>query len=338
MGTRAFVFGGILIAAAVSAASVQAQEFQLNWGHYLPNGPFAEVEQGFADAVEERTEGRVKINIVFAGGLGAGNELLTLTSRGAIDMGAIVPGYFADQLLFAKALQVPFIFDSPEEAIEVANYSFKEIPAFAEELKALNVRRLFHQPLGSYYTVGPSDDCKTLEGLKGKKIRTFGSDIPKMMTAVGAVPVSVGPGDQYEALERGTLDYGYVNLGHIEAYRLVEPGPYMCGASLAMVGHMIVINEDVWQSMPADIQTIIEEEAAKSQDHYVEWVIANEAAAAKRLTAAGGTIIPIGDDYLAAWKAATPDLLQQWVEELDSRGKGEEAAVVAAKWRELTAD
>ena len=69
MGTRAFVFGGILIAAAVSAASVQAQEFQLNWGHYLPNGPFAEVEQGFADAVEERTEGRVKINIVFAGGL-----------------------------------------------------------------------------------------------------------------------------------------------------------------------------------------------------------------------------------------------------------------------------
>ena len=105
-----------------------------------------------------------------------------------------------------------------------------------------------------------------------------------------------------------------------------------------LVGHMIVINEDVWQSMPADIQTIIEEEAAKSQDHYVEWVIANEAAAAKRLTAAGGTIIPIGDDYLAAWKAATPDLLQQWVEELDSRGKGEEAAVVAAKWRELTAD
>ena len=129
-----------------------------------------------------------------------------------------------------------------------------------------------------------------------------------------------------------------MNLGHIEAYRLVEPGPYMCGASLAMVGHMIVLNEDVWQSMPADIQTIIEEEAAKSQDHYVEWVIANEAAAAKRLTAAGGTIIPIGDDYLAAWKAATPDLLQQWVEELDSRGKGEEAAVVAAKWRELTAD
>src|SRR5690606_31847440 len=129
--------------------------------------------------------------VVYAGGLGAGNELLTLTSRGATDMGAIVPGYFADQLLFAKALQIPFIFDSPAEAIEVADYSFKEIPAFAEELKGLNVRRLFHQPLGSYYTVGPSDECKTIEGLAGKKIRTFGSDIPKMMTTVNAVPVTV---------------------------------------------------------------------------------------------------------------------------------------------------
>jgi TRAP-type C4-dicarboxylate transport system substrate-binding protein len=332
----ASVAGGIVLVAATGMMPAGAQEFQLNWGHYLPNGPFVEIEQGFADAVAERSGGRVKINLVYAGGLGAGNELLTLTSRGAIDMGAIVPGYFADQLLFAKALQVPFIFDSPAEAIEVADYSFKEIPAFAAELKGLNVRRLFHQPLGSYYTVGPSDDCKTIEGLAGKKIRTFGSDIPKMMTAVSAVPVTVAPGDQYEALERGTLDYGYVNLGHTETYRLQEPGPFLCGPSLAMVGHMIVINEDAWQRMPEDIRLIFEDEAAKASERYVDWVNNTEAEAGARLAAAGATIIPI--DYLEVWKAATPDLLQQWAEELHGRGKGPEATEVAAKWRELTAD
>jgi TRAP-type C4-dicarboxylate transport system substrate-binding protein len=157
-----------------------------------------------------------------------------------------------------------------------------------------------------------------------------------MMTTVNAVPVTVAPGDQYEALERGTLDYGYVNLGHTETYRLQEPGPFLCGPSLTMVGHMIVINEDAWQRLPEDIRMIFEEEAAKASARYVDWVNNTEAEAGARLAAAGATIIPI--DYLEAWKAATPDLLRQWAEELDDRGKGPEAAEVAAKWRELTAD
>ncbi|MBZ0123964.1 MAG: TRAP transporter substrate-binding protein DctP [Roseovarius sp.] len=338
MKIQTIVCGAIGASIIGMATAATAQEFRLNWGHYLPNSPFVKAEQDFAKAVEERTDGRVEFNTVYSGGLGAGNELLTLVSRGAIDLGAIVPGYFADDLLFSKALQIPFIFESSTEAIEVANYSYENLPAFANELSDLNVRRLFHQPLGEYYTVGPSDDCKTMEGLKGKKIRTFGSDIPKMMTAVGAVPLSMGSGDQYEALERGTLDYGFVNLGNIEAYRLYEPGPNMCGHSLAMVGHMIVINEDRWQSLPEDIRTIILEEAKIAGDKYLEEVNANEKAAGERMAAEGANIVDITDTYLDDWKAATPDLLQQWVEELTAAGKGEAAAEVAAKWRELTAD
>jgi TRAP-type C4-dicarboxylate transport system substrate-binding protein len=187
----------------IGASAASAQEFRLNWGHYLSNGPFLEVEGEFIEAVEERTDGRVEFNVVYSGGLGAGDELLTLAGRGAVDMASVVPGYYPNQLLFAKALQIPHVFDSPAEAIEVAEYSYDNIPAFKEELDQSRVRRLFHQPLGSYYLAGPSEDCQTLGGLEGKKVRTFGSDIPKMMNAIGAVPQSVPAGDQYEALERG---------------------------------------------------------------------------------------------------------------------------------------
>src|SRR5690606_24337304 len=205
-GTRSmkrFVLGGISLAAALIASAAQAQEFRLNWGHYLNNSPFIQIEQEFAAAVEKRSNGRVAFNIVYSSGLGRGEELLTLAGRGAIDMAAIVPGYYADQLLFAKTMQIPFVFRSPGEAIKIANYSYENIPAFAEEMSRLGVRRLFHQPLGSYYFTGKTDDCKSLDGLNGKKVRTFGADIPKMMTALGAVPVTLQPGDLYEALERG---------------------------------------------------------------------------------------------------------------------------------------
>ncbi|WP_212525683.1 TRAP transporter substrate-binding protein DctP [Actibacterium sp. MT2.3-13A] len=338
MTLNRLVFLGAVAAASLAAAGAQAQEFRLNWGHYLSNGPFLQVEQEFIDAVEERSEGRVEFNVVYSGGLGSGGELLTLAGRGAIDMAAVVPGYYADQLLFAKALQIPFVFDSPREAIKVAEYSYAEIPAFQEELKTLRVRRLFHQPLGSYYMAGADDSCATLEGIKGKKVRTFGSDIPLMMDAVGAVPQSVPAGDQYEALERGTLDYAFVNMGNIEAYRLYEPGPNMCGPALSMAGHMVVIGERAWQRLPQDIQDIISDEAAKAQQRYVEWVDESEAAAAERVKAAGANVTTYSAEQLATWQAAAPDLLAKWVEELKGRGRGEEAVATAAKWRELTAD
>ena len=327
-----------ILTTVIGASAASAQEFRLNWGHYLSNGPFLEVEDEFIEAVEERTDGRVEFNVVYSGGLGAGDELLTLASRGAVDIASVVPGYYPNQLLFAKTLQIPHVFDSPAEAIEVAEYSYDNIPAFKEELDQLRVRRLFHQPLGSYYLAGPSDDCKTLDGLKGKKVRTFGSDIPKMMNAIGAVPQSVPAGDQYEALERGTLDYAFVNLGNIEAYRLHEVGPNLCGPALSMAGHMVVMGERAWQNLPEDIQTIIEEEAEKAQQRYVEWVDRSEAASGEALAADGANIYTYSDEQLQKWNEAAPDMLAQWVEELKGKGKGEAAQATADAWREITAD
>jgi TRAP-type C4-dicarboxylate transport system substrate-binding protein len=330
--------GGIAVAATLISGVSQAQEFKLNYGHYLNDSPFLKVEQEFAAAVEARSGGRVSFNIVYSGGLGKGNELLPLAGRGAIDVAAVVPGYYADQMPFARIMQTPFVFDSPSEAIDVAKKSYSEIPAFAEELDGHGVMRLFHQPLGSYFMTGKTDDCKSLDGLAGKKIRTFGADLPKMMEAVGAVPTSVGFGDIYEAVDRGTLDYSFLNLGNVEALKLNEVGTFNCGPALSMAGHLIVIGKRTWNRLPADIQQIILEEASVAQDKYVKSINDAEAAAEKRLKAAGATVIRLTSAQMADWKSKTPDLMAQWAEGLAAKGQGEAANLVVAKWAEWTKD
>lgn len=322
---------------AMSGSAALAQEFRLNYGHYLSNSPFVKVEQDFAKRVEERSEGRLKINIVYSGGLGKDSELLGLVGRGAIDMAAIVPGYYGDQLLYSKILQTPFVFDSPAEAIEIADYSFAELDAFKAETERLGIHRLFHQPLDPYYLTGKTDECKSLDGLNGKKIRTFGNLIPHMMSAVGATPVTVPAGDLYEAVDRGTIDYSFVNLGNVNAYRLYEAGKFSCGPGLNIAGHMVVLSDRTWQRLPEDLQTIITEEAAVAQKEYVEWIDAAIVAAAEEIEANGGEIITLSPELLAEWKAKTPDLLQLWVDEMAGRGEGEAAAEVADAWRERTA-
>ena len=93
-------FTGIFVAAALTAGVANAKDITLRWGHYLGDSPFLQAEKDFATNVTERTEGRVKVEITYAGGLGAGNEVLTLAGRGAIDMASVVPGYYSDQLLY----------------------------------------------------------------------------------------------------------------------------------------------------------------------------------------------------------------------------------------------
>ena len=315
-----------------TAANAQA-EFKLRWGHYLPNTPFVQVEKDFAEAVKERTNGRVEIEITFAGGLGAGNELMTLAGRGAIDMASVVPGYYPDQLLFWKAYQIPFIFSSPREAMEISAASYAELPVFQEELDQFRVKFLFHQPLGSYYMTGPDGSCDTVEGLNGKKIRSFGADIPKIFEAIGAVPVSVGFGDIYEAVQRGTLDYSFINRGNINAIKVYEVGEFSCGPVMSIVGHLITISQGTWESLPEDIQQIMLEEAEKAGKAYIDDIEAAEEAAGEAMKAAGATIKPMADGELAKWQEAAPDMLQTWVDALAAEGKGEQAEEVAKFWR-----
>ncbi|MFQ5565996.1 MAG: TRAP transporter substrate-binding protein DctP [Paracoccaceae bacterium] len=318
---------------AVAGTAQAAPEFKLRWGHYLPNTPFLQVEKDFAAAVNERTNGRVEIEMTFAGGLGKGGELMTLAGRGAIDMAAVVPGYYPDQLLFWKAYQIPFIFNSPRQAMEISALSYQTLPVFKEELDKFNVHFLFHQPLGSYFMTGPDPNCDTLAGLKGKKIRSFGADIPKMFEAIGAVPVSVAFGDIYEAVQRGTLDYSFINLGNINAIKVYEVGKYSCGPAMSITGHLLVIGKKTWDSLPADIQQIMTEEGIKAGKAYIDAIDAAEAAAGEAMAAKGAVIKPLAEGELERWMAAAPDMLQDWVDARAAEGEGARAEEVAAFWR-----
>ena len=278
----------------------------------------------------------MKIEITFAGGLGKGPEVAVLAGRGAIDMASVAPGYYPDQLLFWKAYQIPFVYNEPKQAIEVLYKAYDKFPVFKEELDKINVNYLFHQPLGSYYMTGPDPNCDTVEGLKGKKIRSFGADIPKMHAAIGAVPVTVRPTEVYEALQRGTIDYSFLNAGNVESLRLYEPGKYSCGTVMTITGHLIVIGKRAWDKLPADIQEIFADQAKKSQKEYLDWLETGTASSIANIEKAGGVFKEFPASELAKWMAATPDLLKAWEESMAERGLGDRAMEVAAAWREWT--
>lgn len=326
----------LLILSLAATTSAADKKFELRWGHYLAKGPFLEVEQNFAKAIEKRTNGRVTIKITYSGGLGKGEELLTLAGRGAIDMGTAAPGYYANELLFWKAYQMPFVFGSPRQAIKVLLKSYETFPIYKEEMDKMNLHWLFQQPLGVYYMTGPGADCDNVAALKGKKIRSFGEYFPKGHMAIGAVPVNVFPVEVYEALQRGVIDYSWLNAGNIQQYRLWEVAKYNCGPIAAFTGHNIAIGKPTWNKLPKDIQEIFDDQATKSQQEYVDWVDNYEAQAVKNIKAAGGVFKVFPPDELDKWRRAAPDFIATWAKDMEAKGHGETARKVAKLWREMT--
>ena len=341
MNNRARLLTLVTTAAVTLLASGWAQgaeKFKLRWGHYLGKGPFLEIEQEFARKIEQRTGGRVKIDITFAGGLGKGNEVLTLAGRGAIDMASAPPSYYAEQLLYWKVFQMPFIFSTPKQAMDVLAKSLKEFPVYMQEMDKMNVHWLFQQPLGVYFLTGPSANCDSIAGLKGKKIRSFGGAVPKAHAAIGAVPVNVRPVEVYEALQRGTIDYSFLNAGNIQQYKLYEPGKYSCGPIMAITGHNIVIGKRTWNKLPKDIQEIFDDQAKKTHAQYLAWLNDFEAQAVSNIGKAGGVVKQFPASELAKWKAKAPDVLAAWIKDMEKRGQGDMAKRVAKRWRDLTAN
>lgn len=331
------VFAGALSLAVAGPACAQAK-YQLRWGHYLADSPFVQLEKDYAAKIEKRTNGQVKITITFAGGLGKGEELLMLTARGAIDMTSTAPGYNPDQLHYWRAFQLPLVFQTTQQAMMVLGKVYEEFPIYRQEMDKVGVVWLLQQPLGAYYLTGPSPDCNSVAALRGKKIRSFGADIPKAFSAIGAVPVTVAPTAIYEALQHGNLDYSFINAGNMQVFKLVEVGKHNCGPVMAITGHNITIGKRTWVRLPPDIQKIFIEEGRQTMKDYLAWVDDFEAKAVANIKGQGGTFVPFPADELKKWKAAAPDFLAEWEKATAAAtGDAETPKKVAARWRQLLA-
>ena len=166
----------------------------------------AQVDKWWASEIEKRTSGEIKIKIFYEGVLGKANENLALIQNGSIDLAAMSPSYFPAELPFHSAPNsIPMAMARVEEATELMERLLTEVPEFDEEAKRNGMKALFFHHLNPYLLV-----CKEPAGgvddMAGRKVRTWGRDMPRMVQAAGAVPVTLGLADLYEALGRGTVD------------------------------------------------------------------------------------------------------------------------------------
>ncbi len=328
-----------LSAAALLAAglttSVSAAELRMS-SQWTETTTGAKVDKWWAKEIERRTNGEVKIKIFWAGVLGKGKENLGLIQQGAIELAAMSPGYFPAELPFhAAPNSIPMAMSRVDQATELMERLLTEVSEFDKEAKRNGMKALFLHHLNPYQLVC-KDEIKSLTDMKGKKVRTWGKDMPRMVQAAGGVPVTLGLAQLYEGLSRGTVDCIPFSVDLMVNYKIYEVAKNIHDITLwEGPTNAVWIGRKTWDKMSAANRKIVEEVSFAAAKRDRDQVIAAGKAAIGTLKAKGVNFRKFPDADKKKWKAANPDFFGNFIKDQEAKGRGEAAKKMIKIWREV---
>ena len=317
------------------AAATDSLTLKMN--HQFPeSAPGSKIDAWFAEQVKIRTKGKLTIEIYWSNGLGGPRDNLSLISRGVLDMAAMSAGYFPEEMpLMAAPNSIPMAMDNVCQARDIMAAFIKEVPAVAREAAGLGIRPLFFHVLSPYVLVSRTPITR-LAHLKGKRIRTWGNDMPGLIRAAGGKPVPLFLPDVYPALEKGIIDGCPFSLDLMVSY-----GIYKLAGNVTEVilwegpGWGVWISESAWKKLSPDTRQIIIQTAEEAGQREIRLVSEAEKKARNYLKSQGVRFHPFPKEDLEKWKDASPDYFTAFIQNMKTKGKEEAAVRMVDIWKAM---
>ena len=235
--------------AQVIKLTLADQNAEMAWGpmHAL---------QPWVKKVEAATKGRVKIDIFPAQTLAKGPDIWNAVKTGVADMGWCFHGYWADMTPLSDVITLPSLpIKSAEKGSEVLWKLYEKFPAIQNEYKDVHVLQLWSS--NPYFLITTKKQVKTMEDIKGLKIRVVGGPPTDQMKALGAIPTLIPMPDTYLSMDKGVIDGMGAPWEAIHGFRLYEIVKYYTLVPLSAVYFSMSMNKQKWESLPKDIQQAI---------------------------------------------------------------------------------
>ncbi|MBE0596742.1 MAG: TRAP transporter substrate-binding protein [Desulfuromonadales bacterium] len=242
----------------VPLSAVAADPIVLTFAMQNPETAFSSVQcvTPWIKAVEEASGGKVKIQPYYSQTLTKGKDSWNATKTGIADMSWNMHGYWPGMTPLADVISLPVMpFRTAEQGSEIFWKLYEKFPQIQKEFEETKVLILYTSE--PYYLVTKDRPVKTMEDLKGMKIRSGGGPAVDQMTALGGVPVSMGMPDVYMAMQKGVIDGTGAAWEPIIGFRLYEVGNFYSEVPLPATYFSITMNKRKWNSLPKEAQEAI---------------------------------------------------------------------------------
>ncbi|MBM4763667.1 TRAP transporter substrate-binding protein [Bacillus sp. B15-48] len=310
-----------------SQETANDESYVLKMSHGFPTGAFHHTfMEWFADEVETKSDGRLKIEIYPTGQLMPPDQEVPAMLQGQIDMSHSSSPVLAGFDPIWNFYELPFLFESDsddpsvylEEKIKFnqAENGGQQIVRLMEE-KGLKVISLnFVDMFGSVFTTSTDNMITTPESANGLKLRTPGGLIgPETVKAIGASGMTIAGSEVITALQQGVVD----GLLTTPLYAHDAQLPIKSFSAVPVFNSVtpVVMSLSKFDSLPEDLQEVLLQ-AGRDLEIYAKEQVGEKAKTVfSNLENQGVEIFYPTEDEMAQWEEATQPAKELFMNEVE---------------------
>ena len=308
-----------LVVAVFSLGAAAQAPIVIKFSHVVatdtPKGKAAEY---FKKLAEERTKGRVKVEVYPNSQLYKDKEEMEALQLGSVQM--LAPSLAKFGPLGAKEFEVfdlPYLFDD-----YAALHRVTEGPIGQGLLKKLETRGIIGLAYwdNGFKEMSANKPLRQPADFRGLKLRIQSSKVlDAQMRALGATPQVMAFSEVYQALQTGVVDGTENPVSNFYTQKMHEVQKYLTLSDHGYLGYAVITNKKFWEGLPPDIRATLEG-AMKDATRYANAIAATENAAALDAVKKSGRtqVVALTPEEKRAWKKA---LLKVHQENEDRVGK-----------------
>jgi tripartite ATP-independent transporter DctP family solute receptor len=280
--------GAAIFAAATGSAS--AQTITLRSTDIHPDGyPTIEAVKHMGKLLEERSKGRIKINVFHSAQLGQEKDTIEQTRFGVIDMNRINMAPFNNLIPATNVPSLPFIFRSVEHMRKVMDGPIGD--NLLKEFEKHDLVGLAFYDSGSRSFYNSKRPINTPADMKGMKIRVQQSDMfVSLVSALGANATPMNFGEVYSGLQTGVIDGAENNWPSYESTKHYEVAKFYSQTEHSLSPEVLVMSKKSFDKLSAEDKALVRAAAKESVAKMRELWDAREKASEAKVKAGGAVV------------------------------------------------
>ncbi|MDP9465902.1 MAG: DctP family TRAP transporter solute-binding subunit [Actinomycetota bacterium] len=281
-------------ARGAGAGGGDGENFTLKFAHVVtPQTPKGQAAEKFEELVEEQSEGRITVEVFPNSELYGDKDELQALQSGAVQMLAPASAKFTTIAPELQVLDLPFLFDSVEDIPAVASPDtaagkaiFENESLASKNIKVLNLWDNGLKQLSS------NKEMRSPDALEGQRFRIQPSDVLRsQFDAWGAGTTPLAFAEVYNALQQGVVNGQENPYSNIESQNMHTVQKFITESNHGYIGYVLVINQEFYDSLPEDLQGVVDDAAQEASDFNREVAAKINQEAKATIEAAGTTTI-----------------------------------------------
>jgi C4-dicarboxylate-binding protein DctP len=307
------LLAAVCLCAAATVAQAQAQApIVIKFSHVVaPDTPKGKAALRFKQLAEERTGGKVTVEVYPNSQLYKDNEELQALQLGSVQM--LAPSLAKFGPLGVKEFELfdlPYLFDNYADLHKVTEGPVGK--QLMDKLQPKGIIGLAYWDNG-FKVMTDNKPLRVPADFRGHKMRIQSSKVlDSQFRALGAIPQVMAFSEVYQAMQTGVVDGSENTPSNVFTQRMHEVQKYLTLSDHGYIGYAVIVNKGFWDGLPADIRTQLEG-AMRDATRYANDIAKteNDDALTAIRTAGRTEILTLTPEQKAEWKKALLKVRQQ---------------------------